>query len=53
MVFFGISVSQKWNPLLQKHYSLGAQLDALEVEVSLDVMESPNSELLTPFPRVL
>ena len=39
--------------LFRENNSLGAQLDALEVEISLDVMENPSSELLTLFPHVL
>ena len=53
MVFPGISVSKKCNPFYKKINSLGAQLDAPEVEISLDVMENPSSELLTPFSHVL
>ena len=47
MLFPGISVSQKCNPIYKKINFLGAQLDAPEVEISLDVMENPRSELLT------
>ena len=53
MVFPGISVSKKCNPFYKKINSLGAQLDAPKVEISLDVMKNPKSELLTPFPHFL
>ena len=53
LVFPGISVSKKWNPLFQENNSFGAQLDAPDVKISLDVMENPSSELLTPFSHVL